>query len=61
MSSSEISDIIARAIQSEVAQPLGSMRFLPGTDEQVALAIIDALDQAGLEIVRRAEPTSIRD
>jgi hypothetical protein len=54
-------DVIAtmmRAIQSEVAHPLGSMRLLPETEEELALAILNALDEAGFDVVRRGEQPS---
>jgi len=31
----------------------GSLRLRPGTDEEIALNIIDALEAAGFEIVRK--------
>ena len=46
MSSYDATSVIAAAIKSEVAHPLGSMRFLSQTDEELALAIIEALEQA---------------
>jgi hypothetical protein len=50
--------VIARAIQAEVAHPLGSMRLLPETEEELALAILNALDEAGFDVVSRGqEPT----
>jgi len=58
MSSYDATPIIAAAVNAEVAHPLGSMRLLPQTDEQVALAIIEALESAGFEIVRRSEQSS---
>ena len=58
MSSYDAVEVIARAIGSEVAQPTGSMRFLPQSDEDVALAVVDALESAGYEIVRRGERAS---
>ena len=53
MSSYDATAIIAAALKSEVAHPVGGMRLLPQGDEVVALAIIDALERAGFEIVRR--------
>jgi hypothetical protein len=47
--------VIAAAIREEVAHPLGSMRLLPESEEELAEAIVAALACAGLEIVRRAE------
>ena len=58
MSSYDATSVIAAAIKSEVAHPLGAMRFWPQTDEELALAIIEALEQAGFEIVKRATGAS---
>ena len=55
MSSYDATAVIASAIKSEVAHPLGSMRLLPQSEEEVALAIIDALESAGFQIVRQDE------
>ena len=55
MSSYDATAVIASAIQSVIRQPIGSPRMLLDTDEQVALTIIDALEAAGFEIVRRTE------
>jgi hypothetical protein len=56
MSSYDATAVIERAIRSAVAQPLGSMRFIPQSDEEVALSIIEALESAGFEIVRSEQP-----
>jgi hypothetical protein len=53
MSSYDATAVIARAISTEVAHPLGSLRFLPQSEEEVALAIIEALESAGFKIVRQ--------
>jgi hypothetical protein len=53
MFTDEIIAVIARAIKSEVAQPLGAMRHLPATEEEVALTILNSLDEAGFESVSR--------
>lgn len=53
MVSDEVRALIAQAIKSEVAHPLGAMRHLPASEEQVALTILNALDEAGFEVVRR--------
>jgi hypothetical protein len=58
MSSYDATPVIAAAIKSAVAHPLGSMRFLPDSDEDVALVVIDALEAAGFEIVRSDEESS---
>jgi hypothetical protein len=55
MFTDEIIALIADAIRSEVAHPLGAMRHLPSTEEEVALTILNALDEAGFEVVRREE------
>jgi hypothetical protein len=55
MFSDDVIATVARAIQSEVAHPLGSMRLLPETEEELALAILNALDEAGFDVVRRGE------
>jgi hypothetical protein len=52
LSSYDAASAIADTIKSEVAHPLGSMRFLPQSDENVALAIINALEEAGFKIVK---------
>ena len=51
----EIIAVIARAIQSEVAHPLGAIRYLPASEEEVALTILNALDEAGFDVVSREE------
>jgi uncharacterized protein (UPF0262 family) len=58
MFSDEVIAVMARAIQSEVAHPLGSMRLLPETEEELAVAIFNALAEAGFEIVKRDEQPS---
>ena len=55
MASQELIAIVARAIRSEIAHPLGSMRLLPGTEEELALTILNALDENGYELVRKGE------
>ena len=55
MSSYEATAVIASAIQSVIRQPIGAPRILLDSDEQVALTIIDALEAAGFEILRRRE------
>jgi hypothetical protein len=50
--------LIAEAIKSEVAHPLGAMRHLPVSEEEVALTILNALDGAGYDVViREPQPT----
>ena len=53
MFTEQIISVIAQAIKSEVAHPLGAMRHLPATEEEVALTILNSLDEAGFEIVSR--------
>ena len=53
-----IIDVIAQAIKSEVAHPLGEMRHLPASEEEVALTILNALDEAGFSVVHRNEQTN---
>jgi len=55
MFTDEIIDVIARAIKSEVAHPLGAMRHLPVSEEEVALTILNALDQADFLVVSRQQ------
>jgi hypothetical protein len=55
MFTDEIIGVVARAIQSEVAHPLGSMRLLPETEQELAVAILNALDESGFDIVRREQ------
>ena len=58
MFTDEIIAIVARAIKSEVAHPLGSMRLLPASEEEVALTVLNALDEAGFVVVSRVEQPS---
>jgi hypothetical protein len=55
MFTDEIVAVIADAIKSEIAHPFGAMRHLPSTEEEVALAVLNSLDEAGFEIVRRGD------
>ena len=55
MFTDKIIAVIAQAIKSEVAHPLGEMRLLPSTEEEVALTVLNALDEAGFEVIRREE------
>jgi hypothetical protein len=56
MFTDEIMAIIAGAIRSEVAHPLGAMRHLPSSEEEVALTVLNALDEAGFAVIRRENP-----
>ena len=58
MFSDEIIAVIAQAIKSEIAHPLGAMKHLPASEEGVALTILNALDEAGFEVVGRKQPPS---
>lgn len=40
-------------VEAAVAQPLGSMRFFPQIDEEVAPATLDAVERPGFKIVRQ--------
>ena len=51
MFTDEIIAVIAQAIKSEVAHPLGAMRHLPVSEQELALTILNALDEAGFRIV----------
>jgi hypothetical protein len=58
MFSDEVIALVAEAIKSEVAHPLGAMRRFPGSEEEVAQVILNALDGAGFEVVRRVQQSS---
>jgi hypothetical protein len=58
MFNDEIIAVIAGAIKSEVAHPLGAMRHLPASEEEVALTILNALDEAGFDVVGREQQPS---
>ena len=53
MFTDEIIAVIAQAIKSEVAHPLGAMRHLPVSEKEVALTVLNALDEAGFEVSKR--------
>lgn len=44
---------IALTIRAEIARRLGSLRLLPEAEEELAVAMLNALDDAGFEVVRR--------
>lgn len=58
MITDEIIAVIAAAIKSEVAHPLGEMRMLPASEDVVALTVLNALDDAGYTIVGKDLPAS---
>ena len=58
MFTDEIISVIAQAIKSEVAHPLGSMRQLPATEEELALTILNSLDEAGFEVISREQQSA---
>jgi hypothetical protein len=58
MFTDEIIAVIAGAIKSEVAHPLGEMRLLPTSEEVVALTVLNALDEAGFKVVRQVQNPS---
>ena len=53
MFTDEIISVIAQAIKSEVAHPLGAMRHLPLSEQEVALTVLNALDEAGYTVIGR--------
>ena len=55
MSSYDAAPVIAAAINSKVAHPITSFRILPLSDEELALDIIEALENAGFKIVKQDE------
>ena len=59
MFTEEVIALIAQAIKSEVAHPLGAMRHLPAPEEEVALTVLNALDEAGFEVVKREQQPSV--
>ena len=58
MFSDEVIAVIANAIRSEVAHPLGAMRHLPASEEEVALTVLTSLHEAGFEVVKREQQPS---
>ena len=54
--------VIASAIRSLVRQPLGAPRILMDSDEQIALAVIEALEEGWLRDceARRLKPVGYR-
>ncbi|MEA1013697.1 hypothetical protein [Sphingosinicella sp. LY1275] len=58
MFTDEVILVIAQAVKSEVAHPLGAMRHLPASEEEVALTVLNALDAAGFEVVIREQRPS---
>ena len=50
--------VVALTIRAEVARRLGSLRLMPEAEEDLALAMLNALVEAGFDVVRRdATPT----
>ena len=58
MFSDEVIALIAEEIKSEVAHPLGAMRHLPASEEEVALTVLNALDEGGFKVVRREQQSA---
>ena len=54
MVTDDVIAVITQAIRSEVAHPLGAMRHLPASEQEVALTILNALDEAGFKVVPSA-------
>jgi hypothetical protein len=51
MFSYEILSIITRAIESELAHPPSASSDLPRSEEEIALKILNALEEAGYKVV----------
>ena len=50
--------VIALTIRAEVARRLGSLRLLPEAEEELAVAMLKALDEAGFDVIpRETTPT----
>lgn len=58
MFTDEVIAVIAGAIKTEAAHPLGAMRHLPASEEIVALTILNALDAAGFKVVAAEQQPS---
>jgi hypothetical protein len=58
MFSDEVIAVITQAIKSEVAHPLGAMRHLPASEEEVAYTVLNALDEAGYTMVKNEQQPS---
>jgi len=58
MFSDEVIATIVKAIKSEVAQPLGAMRHLQVSEEELALTVLNALDEVGFDVIRREQQPS---
>jgi hypothetical protein len=58
MFSDEVIALIAQAIKSQVAHPLGAMRHLPASEKEVAVTILNALDEAGFNVVKSEQQAS---
>lgn len=58
MFSDEVIATIAKAIKSEVAHPLGAMRHLLVSEEELALTVLNALDEARFDVIRREQQPS---
>ena len=47
---------IALTIRAEIARRLGSLRLLPEAEEELAVAMLNALEEAGFDVVRKEVP-----
>jgi hypothetical protein len=47
--------VIAQAIRAEVARRLGSLRLSPEAENELAVAMLNSLDEAGFEVVSRKQ------
>lgn len=58
MFSDEVIATIAEAIKSEIAHPPGAMRHLLASEEELALTVLNALDEARFDVIRREQQPS---
>jgi hypothetical protein len=50
-------EVIAATIREEVARRLGALRLMPEAEEELAVAMLNALDEAGFDVTRRERHT----
>jgi hypothetical protein len=51
-------EAVELAIRAEVAHRLGSLRLMPEAEEELALAMLNALHEAGFALVEREQGLS---
>ena len=56
MFADEAKAVVALTIRAEVARRLGSLRLLPEAEEELAVAMLNALEEAGFDVVRKEVP-----